>query len=232
MHCTPTQAGCIRAIPSDIDWRMVMNRWCRVRGLVLMAGSMLAMLPALAGVRVGIETSLGVLTAELEAVAAPITACNFLRYARAGHYDGGQFFRTVRSDAPVFNPVPIDVIQAEAREGGEYDAFGSIVLERTSQTGLNHRAGALSMARSEPDTATSSFFIVVNDSPTLDFGGARNPDGQGFAVFGYVAEGMEHVQKIHLRPAEEEQLQSPVSIHKISVFAEDLEQARAACGTF
>jgi len=190
----------------------------------------LVMMPALAGVRVGIETSAGALSAEIETTAAPVSACNFLRYVGIGAYEGGRFFRTVRSDAPVFNPVPIDVIQAEAREGGEFDAFGPIVLERTSQTGLHHRAGALSMARWGPDTATSSFSIVVKDSPNLDFGGTRNPDGQGFAVFGYVVEGMEHVRRIHLLPAEEEQLQAPVMIHTITVFAEDMEQARAACG--
>jgi len=193
---------------------------------------MLAIMPALAGVRVGIDTSVGILTAEIETAAAPVSACNFLRYVGIGAYDGGRFFRAVRSDAPVFNPVPIDVIQAEAREGGEFDAFGPIVLERTSRTGLHHRAGALSMARWGPDTATSSFSIVVHDSPNLDFAGARNPDGQGFAVFGYVIEGMEQVQRIHLMPAEKEQLQSPVRIHKVRVLADDMEQARAACGEF
>jgi len=192
--------------------------------------AVLVVMPVAAGVRVGIETSAGTLTAEIETGAAPVSACNFLRYVDIGAYDGGQFFRTVRSDAPVFNPVPIDVIQAQAREGGEFDAFGPIVLERTSQTGLTHRAGALSMARWGPDTATSSFSIVVNDSPNLDFAGTRNPDGQGFAVFGYVTEGMEHIRQIHLLPAKEEQLQAPVMIHKVTVFAEDAEQARMACG--
>jgi len=198
----------------------------------MMASGALLANPLAASVRVTIETSAGVLTAALETGVAPITACNFLRYARAGHYDGGQFFRTVRSDVLVNYDTPIDVIQAEAREGEEFDAFGSIVLERTSQTGLSHRAGALSMARWGPDTATSSFFIVVKDSPLLDFGNARHPksDGQGFAVFGYITDGMEHVREIHLLPAQTERLQSPVAIQKVTVFAEDLAQARAVCG--
>jgi len=199
---------------------------------VVMAVGILMALPAAAGVRASIETSLGVLTIELETEAAPITACNFLRYARAGFYDGGQFFRTVRSDVLVNYNTPIDVIQAEAREGEEFDAFGPIVLERTSQTGLHHRAGALSMARWGPDTATSSFFIVAQDSPLLDFGNARHPksDGQGFAVFGYVTEGMELVRRIHLLPARNERLHVPVAIHKVAVAAEDLAQVRAVCG--
>jgi len=199
---------------------------------VVMGLGILMALPVAAGVRVSIETSIGVLAAELETEAAPITACNFLGYARAGFYDGGQFFRTVRSDVLVNYNTPIDVIQAEAREGEEFDAFGPIVLERTSQTGLHHRAGALSMARWGPDTATSSFFIVVLDSPLLDFGHARHPksDGQGFAVFGYVVDGMEYVRDIHLLPAEQERLQTPVVIQTVTVFAEDLEKARALCG--
>ena len=63
-------------------------------------------------------------------------------------------------------------------------------------TGLRHRDGTLSMARSDPDSATSEFFICINDQPSLDFGGKRNPDGQGFAAFGRVIEGMDIVRKI------------------------------------
>jgi peptidyl-prolyl cis-trans isomerase A (cyclophilin A) len=73
-------------------------------------------------------------------------------------------------------------------------------MERTSLTGLKHVNGALSMARSGPDTARASFSIVVGDQPEMDFGGKRNADGQGFAVFGRVAEGMEVVMKIQARP--------------------------------
>jgi len=206
------------------------DAWRYVRGFLVMMGA--GVLPALAGVRVDIETSIGTITAELETAAAPLTVCNFLRYARAGYYDGGQFFRTVRSDILVNYNTPIDVVQAEAREGEEFDAFGPIVLERTSHTGLSHRSGALSMARWGPDTATSSFFIVVKDSPLLDFGHARHPksDGQGFAVFGYVSDGMEYVRQMHLLPAQKEQLQSPVRIHQVTVLADDLEEVRAACG--
>ncbi len=126
-----------------------------------------------------IETESGVIEAELEAGRAPVTVCNFLRYMRAGDFDGGRFFRTVRSGLKGPNPVPIDVIQMEAREGPEFDRFGPIALERTSQTKLTHKAGALSMARWGPDTATSSWSIVVSDSREMDFGGGRNPDGRG-----------------------------------------------------
>lgn len=178
--------------------------------------TMIAAAPS-APVLVRLDTSAGRIVARIELQAAPITSCNFLRYSLGRHYDGGRFFRTVRSDRAGGNPVPIDVIQLEAREGEELDAFGPIPLERTSRTGLTHEAGALSMARWGPDTATSSFSIVVKPSPGMDFGGRRNPDGQGFAVFGKVVEGMDVVRAIQLRPAQGERLASPVVISRVSL---------------
>ncbi|WP_336965610.1 peptidylprolyl isomerase [Sphingobium aquiterrae] len=165
---------------------------------------------------VRMDTTAGTIRAVLEAQAAPVTVCNFLRYMRAGHFDGGTFFRTVRSDLAGPNPVPIDVIQMQARAGPEFDGFGPIPLEPTSRTGLGHVAGALSMARWGPDTATSSWSIVVRPSPEMDFGGRRNPDGQGFAVFGRVIGGMDVVRAIHRSPAMDETLRQPVMIRSIT----------------
>ena len=73
-------------------------------------------------------------------------------------------------------------------------------MERTDVTGLKHVDGAVSMARSGPDSATASFSIVIGDQPEMDFGGKRNADGQGFAVFGRVAAGMDVVRKIQASP--------------------------------
>jgi peptidyl-prolyl cis-trans isomerase A (cyclophilin A) len=180
---------------------------------------LLALLAAASQPLVTIRTSAGTMTARLELDAAPISACNFARYMNAGQFDGGEFFRTVRSDHIVLNPVPIDVIQMQAREGPEFDGYGSIPMERTSITGLRHTAGALSMARGTPDSATSSWSIVVKDSPTMDFGGTRNKDGQGFAVFGYVVRGMGVVRAIQRMPADGETLVKPVRIERISADA-------------
>lgn len=171
--------------------------------------------PAPAALSVRIDTSAGPIRARLEPERAPISTCNFLRYMTAGDYDGGSFFRSVRSDAIVLNPVPIDVIQMQARDGEEANRFGPIPMERTSITGLRHRAGALSMARAAPDSATSSWSIVVRDSPEMDFGGRRNRDGQGFAVFGRVTRGMEVVRRIQLDAREGERLTWPVAIRRI-----------------
>jgi peptidyl-prolyl cis-trans isomerase A (cyclophilin A) len=84
-------------------------------------------------------------------------------------------------------------------------------------TGIRHLDGAISMARGRPDTATSDFFLCIGDQPSLDFGGLRNPDGQGFAAFGRVTKGMDIVRKIQTLPADDKQkLTPPVKILKIS----------------
>jgi len=164
--------------------------------------------------RVQIDTALGSLTVELEAVAAPVTTANFLRYVREGFYSDGEFFRTVTQDNQPDDQVKIAVIQAGASPAMEDKAFDPIPLERTRDTGIRHTDGAISMARSGPDTATHSFFICVGDQPELDFGGRRNPDGQGFAAFGRVVEGMDLVREIHAMPADGQRLDPPFRIER------------------
>jgi peptidyl-prolyl cis-trans isomerase A (cyclophilin A) len=108
--------------------------------------------------------------------------------------------------------VKIEVIQAGIDPARERDGFPAIPLERTSVTGILHKDGTISMARAGPGTATSDFFICIGDQPSLDFGGARNPDGQGFAAFGRVVSGMDVVRAIHGAPAEGETLTPPITI--------------------
>ena len=171
-------------------------------------------------VRVDLVTERGVITLELATDKAPLTVCNFLSYVTDGHYEGGSFFRTVVAETNA-NPHPISVIQAATPRGSDDDLNPPVALERTRDTGLSHRAGTISMARDGPDTATSSFFIVVEDAPALDYGGARNPDGQGFAAFGEVTGGMDIVHQIHRRPADaEEQLTPPIRILAATVVGE------------
>ena len=151
--------------------------------------------------RAQIITRFGPITLELDHIRAPVSACNFMRYTSLGLLAGGQFFRSVEG--------PIHVVQAETIHGSDDPGLGPIPLERTRDTGLSHVAGAVSMARNGPDTATSSFFIVTHDSPSLDFGGARNPDGQGFAVFGRVVDGLSLLHVIQAQPTIEERIQPP-----------------------
>ena len=166
---------------------------------------------------VRITTDLGVIEAELDATAAPATVANFLKYVDAGRYTGGQFHRTVtlHPDNQPANAVKIEVIQGGVNPEFTEKDRPAITLERTRDTGLKHLDGTLSMARAGPDTATSDFFICVGDQPELDFGGKRNPDGQGFAAFGRVTKGLDIVKKIQTAPADSQKLTPPVRILKI-----------------
>jgi peptidyl-prolyl cis-trans isomerase A (cyclophilin A) len=159
-----------------------------------------------------IETELGNIEIEVDTERAPITSENFLFYVDSRHYDGGQFHRTVTPDNQPDNLVKIEVIQASVAASKENETRAAIPLERTSTTGLAHRDGTVSMARGEPDSATSSFFLCIGDQPELDFGGKRNPDGQGFAAFGEVVGGMDVVRKIQASPREEQRLAPPIRI--------------------
>jgi len=164
--------------------------------------------------RVVIETELGQIEIELDAARAPVTVANFLKYVDGGFYQGGRFYRTVRTtpDNQPDNEVKIDVVQGTINPARRRDRFAAIPLERTSATGLRHVNGAVSMARVGPDTGTYEFFICLGDQPALDFGGARNPDGQGFAAFGQVVRGMDVVRRIQQAPADGQTLAPPVRI--------------------
>lgn len=151
-------------------------------------------------VRVIFETELGNIMVEVDLARAPITAENFLKYVDGKFYDSGMINRAVRPDNTVRHDVEIQVIQFQIDPQRSGEQFPPIPMERTSVTGLRHVDGALSMARTGPDTARASFSIVIGDQPEMDFGGRRNPDGQGFAVFGRVVEGMDVVRKIHAAP--------------------------------
>jgi peptidyl-prolyl cis-trans isomerase A (cyclophilin A) len=159
-----------------------------------------------------IETELGSIEVELSPAQAPATVANFLRYVKAGHYDGGVFHRTVTLANQAQNKVKIEVVQAGADPAREKEAFPAIALERTRDTGLRHLDGTISMARDGPDSATSDFFICIGDQPELDFAGKRNPDGQGFAAFGRVVSGVDVVGRIQHSPAQGQVLTPPVRI--------------------
>lgn len=186
--------------------------------LVLLAALLAPDAGAPGQVHVVIETSIGDIEVALEPDRAPGTVANFLRYVDGGMYDGGRFHRAVRLDNQVRQDVKIEVVQAgrDAERAPLRPGFGPIPLERTSVTGLRHVDGAISMARTTADSAVSDFFICIGDQPTLDFGGARNEDGQGFAVFGRVTAGMDVVRTIQGGATNErEQLRDPVAIVRI-----------------
>jgi peptidyl-prolyl cis-trans isomerase A (cyclophilin A) len=168
-----------------------------IAALLLIATS----LHAQSNPRVRVQTELGDIVLELDAKRAPVTTANFLKYVDAGHYDGGTFHRTVKMNNQPESPVKIEVIQAGVAADKAKLGFPPIAIERTSATGILHTDGVVSMARGTPDSATSGWFVTINDQPSLDFGGARNPDGQGFAAFGRVVSGMDVVRKIQAAPS-------------------------------
>lgn len=151
-------------------------------------------------VPVRIATSFGNIDIAVDVEHAPITSNNFLRYVDAKKYDTATFYRLTRPDTYV--PTPPNRPMMNIIQGGlehstpKVDPFPPIPLERTSVTGLKHVAGTVSMARGGPDTATSEFFILLDDQPSLDFGGKRFDDGQGAAAFGRVVAGLDVVRTI------------------------------------
>jgi peptidyl-prolyl cis-trans isomerase A (cyclophilin A) len=166
--------------------------------------------------RIRFETTLGAFIIALEPYVAPITVTNFLQYVDGEFYGNGRVHRATRSDNYVVslpNRPLLEVVQAGIDPAKKPKAFPPIPLERTSVTGLKHVVGTVSMARGTgADTATSDFFILLNDQPSLDFGGKRFDDQQGAAAFGRVVSGMDVVRKIQQQPTEGQALMPPITI--------------------
>jgi peptidyl-prolyl cis-trans isomerase A (cyclophilin A) len=171
------------------------------------------------GVLIDITTSLGRIAIVVNESQAPITAKNFLRYVDYGLYNGGRFYRVTRPDnyTPLLPDRPMmEIIQGGMDPAEPFKGFPAIPLERTSVTGIKHVAGTVSMARGAPDSATSEFFILLDDQASLDFGGRRFADGQGGAAFGSVAFGLDVARKIQQQPSQGQNLTTPVKIISIA----------------
>jgi len=163
-----------------------------------------------------IATEMGDILVEIYQNQAPITATNFLKYVDSGRYNNGFacFYRVVRMDNQPDKLIKIEVAQAGFYEDSliERYQFTPIRHETTKETGVLHKDGVLSMARLEPGTASSEFSICIGDQPELDYGGKRNPDGQGFAAFGRVIKGMDVVRKIQRFKDKDQYLENPLKI--------------------
>jgi peptidyl-prolyl cis-trans isomerase A (cyclophilin A) len=169
--------------------------------------------------RVRIETELGDIEIELLEQQAAASASYFLADVRAGRYDGSSFFRIVTlSNQSAEKHRRIAVIQGGLRHERE-DLPPVIPHETTAMTGVKHLKGTISLARFAPGAVYHSFFICLRDEPVLDLGGARHPDGQGFAAFGRVVEGFDVVQRIYARAEEAEYLKNEIAIRRAIVIA-------------
>ena len=167
--------------------------------------------------KVKFTTSLGEIIVEIDTVNAPISANNFLKHVNAGTYKNAVFYRVVRMDNQPNNNVKIEVIQGGVFVEVQFEKIETISHETTEDTGLKHLDGTISMARSTPGSASTEFFICVGDQPELDFGGKRNPDGEGFAAFGQVVEGMDVVRKIQHQNDKNQTLVEKVRIEQITI---------------
>ncbi len=159
-----------------------------------------------------ITTTLGTIDAVLDSAHAPVSVTNLLRYIDGGFYRAGRFHRAATLQNQPDNAVKIEVIQGAPARDSARRGFPPIELERTNVTGLKHLDGTLSMARAGPNSATAEFFICIGAQPALDFGGARNADGQGFAAFGQVTAGMDVVRAIQRSPVNAQTLTPPIVI--------------------
>ena len=186
----------------------------------LIAWPMLAWITDLAAAetRVRVETALGAFVIAVDAARAPVTVANFLAYVDAGQLDGGSVYRIVtQANQPPETKHRIEVVQWGMNQADDKPPpRPAVAHETTRQTGLKHLDMTVSMARSAPGTATAEFFICLGDQPSLDFGGGRNPDGQGFAAFGQVVAGQEVVRAIHARGGAEQFLKQPIEVRKVT----------------
>lgn len=152
--------------------------------------------------RVTLDTDLGIIEIEVYPGKAPISSADFLHYVDNGLYDGQGFYRTVRADNDP-RDWGMSLIQ-----GGRLDGelvTDPIAHETTAQSGLTNGPRSVAIARNEPGSGSATFFFInIGNNDFLDFDGARNPDGQGYAVFGQVVSGMDVVKAIQARDVKEE----------------------------
>jgi len=192
------------------------NRYFAGRCILLILVACIACKPQSNSKYIIMATWAGDIEIELFPEKAPKTVAAFLSYMDSGFYEKSAFYRILSRDNQATGANAAELIQ-----GGVYlsevnrDYLPGIPHESTSQTGLKHQHGTLSMARQEPGTATTEFFICIGENPGFDFGGKSNPDGQGYAAFGRVVRGMDVVMKIYERPERDQEFTPPVLIKQI-----------------
>lgn len=149
---------------------------------------------------VKLETDLGNIVLQLNEERATRSVNYFCDLVTSGAFRKCHFYRVVRKNPLANTPPSIDIIQGGV--GWEKcDALPDVVLETTRETGLTHKDGTISLARSKADVSASEFFICVGDQPKLDYGGTEGTGIDGFAAFGQVLSGMNIVRAIHQSPA-------------------------------
>lgn len=165
--------------------------------------------------RARVTTELGAFVIEVDPQHAPISAGDFVDYVSKGLLDNQSVYRIVTmANQPDTVKFKIEVIQFGwlGATPDQPPPLPAIAHEPTSVSGLRHLDGTISMARLAPGTASAAFFVCIGPQPALDFGGGRNPDGQGFAAFGQVVEGMEIVRAIYAKGEPTDRMKNPIKI--------------------
>jgi peptidyl-prolyl cis-trans isomerase A (cyclophilin A) len=163
-----------------------------------------------------IYTSEGDIEVELFPSKAPKTVAAFLLYVDSGYYTNSSFYRVVLAEG--FSPsANIGLIQGGIWQTNDkqHPTVPGIEHETTKQTGLSHTSGTISLARTEPGTANTEFFICIGDQTQFDYGNSNPADGQGFAAFGNVFSGMSVVRKIQQQKKQGESFTERILIKKI-----------------
>jgi len=147
-------------------------------------------------VRIKMTTGKGDIVLDLDVAHAPLTVKNFLRYVDLKKLDKTVFYRAMPNGTDA-DGQPRGLIQG----GDSRRALPPVAHEPTSQTGLSHTDGTISLVRGgQLPSGRGDFFICVGDMKFLDAGGGGTTDDQGFAAFGHVVEGMDVVRAIFTAP--------------------------------
>ena len=156
--------------------------------------------------KVRLSTSMGDIVLQLDAEKAPRTVANFVQYVQAGHYAGTVFHRVI--DGFMIQGGGMSPDMQEKPTGAP------IALE--SRSGLSNLRGTVAMARTMlPDSATAQFFINLGDNLRLD--AVNSADGNGYAVFGKVIEGMDVVDRIKAVPVGNKAMHQNVPVQAILI---------------
>lgn len=164
-----------------------------------------------------IQTGKGDIEIELYPLQAPKTVAAFLSYIDSGYYSNSNFYRVLNQENQPSNAPKTELIQ-----GGIWRTQNALAAkipgiphENTQQTKILHTNGTISLARGEPGTAGTEFFICIGNQPGLDYGGENIADKQGYAAFGKVVKGMDIVYKISQQNENDQYFDPPVAIFNI-----------------
>jgi len=164
-----------------------------------------------------IQTRLGDIEVELYPDKAPKSVAAFLSYIDSGFYKNASFYRVLNDENQPSNAPKSELIQGGIWKTNysKSASLPGIPHETTKQTGILHKDGTISLARQQPGTATTEFFICIGDQPGFDYGGENNADKQGYAAFGRVIKGMDVVRQIYRAPEDDQAFDPPVDIYNI-----------------